>query len=115
MLADYQQDTDPVELAAMVNDKDQYHIIHSAWTGSFSLLIHGDDRVYVPASGRRALIQAAHTAMHEGMGPTNHLLKGEFYWPTLEEDIRQFTGACRALKTRKARRWRASLSDTPLD
>ena len=115
MLADYQQDADPVELAAMVNDMDQYRIIRSAWTCSFSLLIHGDDRVYVPVSGRRALIQAAHAVMHEGMGSTNLLLEGDFYWPTLEEDTRQFTGACRALKARRAQRWRASLPATPLD
>ena len=37
--------------------------------------------------------------MHEGMGSTGYLLKKAFYWPTLTEDARQYTQACRAIHT----------------
>ena len=76
--ADRQRNANSAELLAMINDMEQYRIIQSAWTGSFALLVHGDNHVYVPASCRRPLIQAAHAAMHEGMGSTRHLLESGF-------------------------------------
>ena len=41
----------------MVNRKDQYYIIRTAWTGSWALLTYGSGRhVYVPVSCRQALL-----------------------------------------------------------
>ena len=95
---------DPVELAAMIGCKGHYRIVRTPWTGSWALLTYGNRQVYVPASCRQSLLQAAHAAMHDGMGSTGYLLKKAFYWPTLAEDARQFTQACRAIHTTKAQR-----------
>ena len=84
-------DADPAELTAMLEESEQYRVICRTGTGHRALLIYNDERVYVPAGSRRALIQAAHSATHQGMGPTGQLLRREFYWPTLEDDVHQFT------------------------
>ena len=88
---------DPSELAAMVTRKAKYHIIRTAKVGSWALLTYGSGRrVYVPVGCRQMLLQSAHAASMAGMGATCHLLKKAFYWPSLDEDARQYTRACKA-------------------
>ena len=53
------------------------------------------------------LLQSAHTASRAGMGATCHLLKKAFYWPSLDEDARRYSWACkvqRRLRTGRGRR-----------
>merc|ERR1711917_120387 len=99
---------DPDELAAMITRKAKYYIIRTARAGSWALLTYGSGRrVYVPVRCRQALLQSAHAAMMAGMGATCHLLKKAFYWPSLDEDARRYTRACKAqrrLRTRRGRR-----------
>ena len=102
--SEHPHQADPVELAAMIGCRSHYRIIRTPWTGSWALMTYGNHRVFVPASCRRPLIQAAHAAMHEGMGTTGYLLKKAFYWPTLTEDARQFTQACHAIRTKRTQR-----------
>ena len=88
---------DPGELAAMITRKGKYRIIRTANVKSWSLLTYGSGRqVYAPAECRLLLLAAAHAAAMAGMGAPCHLLKKAFYWPSLDEDARQYTRACRA-------------------
>ena len=53
------------------------------------------------------LLQSAHAASRAGMGATCHLLKKAFYWPSLDEDARQYSWTCkvqRRLRTGRGRR-----------
>ena len=95
---------DPAELDALLDESERYRVICLPGAGHHALLIYDNEQVYVPARGRRALIQAAHSATHQGMGPTAQLLRREFYWPTLEEDADHLTAACRTVRGRRRRR-----------
>merc|ERR1711917_209299 len=63
--------------------------------------VYEDDRIYVPCRGRYALIQAAHTAAHQGLGSTRGLLEKSFFWPCMARDARRYVDACRAARVAK--------------
>lgn len=55
------------------------------------------NRLFVPASVRSQVLQWGHTskfACHPGVGRTASLLKRHFWWPSMDEDIKEFIAAC---------------------
>ena len=50
------------------------------------------------------LLQSAHAASRAGMGATCHLLKKAFYWPSLDEDARQYAWTCKVQRRRRTGR-----------
>lgn len=54
-------------------------------------------RTFVPDSVRTAVLEWAHTsrfACHPGTTRTLSLLRHRFWWPTMDQDVRQFVKAC---------------------
>ena len=63
-----------------------------------------EDRLYAPKSMREHILYCFHEtpfAGHQGRGRTYDLIKRQFYWPGLYEDVKSFCAKCESCALRK--------------
>ena len=56
--------------------------------------ITSSPRPYVPASIREEILTSQHKLDHIGIHPTTQRIAGEFYWPSLKNDVKAFIKKC---------------------
>ena len=83
------------EMNAMLQVRREFRVLKSSRDQDYDLLVYGNNRIYVPRRGRYALIQAAHSAAHQGLGSMQGLLESSFFWPGMAQDIRRYAEICR--------------------
>uniref|UniRef100_A0A674PBR8 Gypsy retrotransposon integrase-like protein 1 n=1 Tax=Takifugu rubripes TaxID=31033 RepID=A0A674PBR8_TAKRU len=63
------------------------------------------DRMFVPSSVRPQVLEWGHSscfACHPGVRRTAEFVQRRFWWPNLQEDVREFVGACTVCARSKA-------------
>jgi len=63
-----------------------------------------EDRLYAPKSMREHILYCFHEtpfAGHQGRGPTYDLIKRQFHWPGLYEDVKSLCAKCESCALRK--------------
>ena len=86
------------ELVAMMNERTRFWILQGGRDWDYELLMYDNHCIVVPRSGRYALLQAAHTAAHQGLGRMQNLLEQSFYWPRMALDVRRYAQACQGVR-----------------
>ncbi|KAK9395726.1 hypothetical protein NXF25_019087 [Crotalus adamanteus] len=89
---------------AMLTDK--WAQEHPGWlTNRYGVAWKGD-KMYVPDSLRKTVLQRCHDAKqagHFGFLKTLHLLRWQFWWPRLKVDVEQYVRGCHVCASAKPR------------
>ena len=99
----YDSDDQFVSLRARVDEREsEFKLIDG--------LLYKGNRLYVPKEKRSEVLRDAHDSvisLHEGVAGTSYRLK-DFWWPNLDDDVKEYISQCQACQLRKTERQKPS-------